>query len=415
MPTIPGYPDDIFTDEVLLDPHGHYRALRELGSVIWLEAHQIYAVPRYAEARTVLSDAKTFCSGQGVGLNEVANNFGAGLTTMMSDGEKHTYLRGIMTHGFTPRALRSMRIDVEALATNRVAELVEQGSFDAVTDLARALPLAVVPELLGWPAGRRQQLLEWAAASFDFLGPPNDRATRAAAKTRVMIESAEKMIRFAEQAIADGESLPGSLGAAMHEADKRGKLGPQQVPLLVFDYIGPSLDTTISAIGSAVWLLGTHPDQWTALKADPSLIPSAFNEVVRLESPVRLLSRVASTATSVGGYDLDAGSRLIVLYASANRDDRHFERPDAFDIARRNAGEHVGFGYGIHACAGQGLARLLSHAVLKALITQVDTIELGGAVRGLNNLINAFESLPVTVHATRPPSAAVGRRRSHGE
>ena len=94
-----------------------------------------------------------------------------------------------------------------------------------------------------------------------------------------MIESAEKMIRFAEQAFADGESLPGSLGAAMHEADKRGQLGSQQVPQLVFDYIGPSLDTTISAIGSAVWLLGTHPDQWTTLQADPSLIPNAFNEV----------------------------------------------------------------------------------------------------------------------------------------
>ena len=145
--------------------------MRELGSVIWLEAHQIYAVPRYTEARAVLSDAETFCSGQGVGLNEVANNFGAGLTTMMSDGEKHFYLRGIMMHGFAPRALRNLRIDVEALATNRVAELVEQGSFDAVTDLARALPLAVVPDLLGWPAGRRQQLLEWAAASFDFPAP----------------------------------------------------------------------------------------------------------------------------------------------------------------------------------------------------------------------------------------------------
>jgi cytochrome P450 len=309
-----------------------------------------------------------------------------------------------MTHGFSPRALRTMSVDVEELATKRVAQLVEQGSFDAVTDLARELPLAVVPDLLGWPAGGRQQLLEWAAASFDFLGPPNDRATRAAAKTQAMIESAEKIIRFAEQAFADAESLPGSLGAAMHEADKRGELGPQQIPLLVFDYIGPSLDTTISAIGSAVWLLATHPDQWAALKADPSHVPNTFNEVVRVESPVRMLSRVTTTATNVGGHDLDAGSRLIVLYASANRDDRHFEYPDAFDITRRNAGEHIGFGYGVHACAGQNLARLLSHAVLKALIAQVDTIELGEPVRGLNNLINAFDSLPVTFHATRQPA-----------
>lgn len=406
MATIPSYPYDIFTDEVLLDPHDHYRALRELGPIAWLDKHQVYVVPRYAEVREVLSDAKTFCSGQGVGLNQVANSFGAGRTTMMSDGDQHTYLRSIMAYGFTPRSLRNMRTDVEELATSRIAQLVERCTFDAVTDLARALPLALVPDLLGWPAGGREHLLEWAAASFDLLGPLNERATRAAAIAQVMIESAQKMIEFSEQAFADGESLPGSLGAAMHEAAQRGELGAQQVPLLVFDYIGPSLDTTISAIGSAVWLLAAHPDQWAALKADPSRVPNTLNEVLRLESPVRLLSRVTTTATNVGGYELDAGARLIVLYASANRDDRYFDRADAFDITRHNAGEHLGFGYGVHACAGQGFARLLSHAVLKALVEQVDTIELGEPVRGVNNLINAFESLPVTVHPTRHPALA---------
>lgn len=406
MATIPSYPHDIFTDEVLSDPHEHYRALRELGPIAWLAKHQVYVVPRYAEVREVLSDAKTFCSGQGVGLNELANSFGAGRTTMMSDGDQHTCLRSIMAYGFTPRALRSMRTEVEELATSRVAQLVQRGTFDAVTDLARALPLALVPDLLGWPAGGREHLLEWAAASFDLLGPLNDRAARAAATAQVMIESAQKMIEFAEQAFADGESLPGSLGAAMYEAAQRGELGTQQVPLLVFDYIGPSLDTTISAIGSAVWLLATHPDQWAALKADPSRVPNTLNEVLRLESPVRLLSRVTTTATNVGGYHLDAGARLIVLYASANRDDRHFDRADAFDVTRHNAAEHFGFGYGVHACAGQGFARLLSHAVLKALVEQIDTIEPGEAVRGVNNLINAFERLPVTVHPARHPALA---------
>jgi cytochrome P450 len=406
MASIPSYPHDIFTDDVLLDPHQHYRALRELGPVVWLEKHQVYVVPRYAEVRAVLSDAKTFCSGHGVGLNDVANSFGAGRTTMMSDGDQHTRLRSIMAYGFTPRALRNMQTDVEDLATSRVAQLAEQGTFDAVVDLARALPLALVPDLLGWPAGGRKHLLEWAAASFDLLGPLNDRATRAAATAQVMVESAQKIIEFAEQAFADGESLPGSIGAAMHEAAQRGELGAQQVPLLVFDYIGPSLDTTISAIGSAVWLLASHPDQWAALKADPSLVPNTLNEVLRVESPVRLLSRVTTTATDVGGYALDAGVRLIVLFASANRDDRHFDRADEFDITRHNAGEHIGFGFGVHACAGQGFAKLLSHAVLKALVAQVDTIELGEAVRAVNNLINAFESLPVTVYPTRHPALA---------
>jgi len=404
MPTVPSYPHDLFTDELLLDPHQHYRALRELGPVVRLDAHQIYALPRYTEVRAALSDPETFASGQGVGLNKLANTFGAGLTTMMSDGEQHKYLRGIMMRGFTPRALRNLGIELEKLATERVAELVEQGTFDAVTDLASTLPLSVVPELLGWPGGGREQLVEWASASFDLLGPLNARAHRAAAKTRDMIAATQKMIGLAEHAFADGTVVPGSLGAAMFAAASRGELGPQQVPLLVFDYIGPSLDTTISAIGSAVWLLAAHPDQWAALRADPSLVPNTLNEVVRVESPVRVLSRVTTTATNVAGYDLDAGSRVGIFFASANRDHRHFERPDEFDITRRNAGDHLGFGGGPHACAGQGLARMQCHAVLKALVAQVDTIEPGEPVRGLNNLINSLASLPVSVRAVRRPA-----------
>jgi len=155
MPTIPSYPHDIFTDEVLLDPHEHYRALRELGPVVWLEAHQMFVLPRYADVRAALADAETFCSGQGVGLNDVVNGIGAGGSTLMTDGEQHEHQRGIIGQGLTPRALRSMRATVEKLANDRVAQLVERGSFDAVADLARALPLSVVPDLVGWPAGGR--------------------------------------------------------------------------------------------------------------------------------------------------------------------------------------------------------------------------------------------------------------------
>ena len=399
MPTIPSYPHDIFTDEVLLDPHEHYRALRELGPVVWLEAHQMFVLPRYADVRAALADAETFCSGQGVGLNDVVNGIGAGGSTLMTDGEQHEHQRGIIGQGLTPRALRSMRATVEKLANDRVAQLVERGSFDAVADLARALPLSVVPDLVGWPAGGREHLLEWAGATFDLLGPLNARAAQAGPQV-------QEMLGFAATTAAEGSFIPGSLGAEMLAGAQRGELQPAIVPLLVVDYIGPSLDTTISAIGSAVQLLATHPEQWDKLKADPSLIPNAFNEIVRLESPIRGFSRVTTVATRVDGYDLEAGARVIVLYASANRDERVFDRPAEFDVARPNAAEHVGFGYGTHGCAGQGLARLESQAVLQAMVTQVDRIELGEPVRGLNDLINAWASLPVTVHPTRQPAMA---------
>ncbi|HWD05910.1 MAG TPA: cytochrome P450 [Amycolatopsis sp.] len=398
MPAIPSYPHDIWTDEVLLDPHPHYRELRELGPVVWLEAHQMYAVSRYAEARAVLGDGDTFCSGQGVGLNDVINGIGAG-TTLMSDGKLHEHLRSVIGPGLTPRALRSMRDTVQRLATELVGRLVEQGSFDAVADLARALPLTVVPDLVGWPAGGREHLLDWASATFDLLGPLNSRAERA-------IPKAQEMMEFAARTAADGGIQPGGLGAAILDAARRGELEPPQVPPLIIDYLAPSLDTTISAISSAIWLLATHPDQWAALKADPTMIPNAFNETVRLESPIRAFSRVATTDTELAGYAVPAGARLIVIYASANRDERVFDRPDDFDVSRANAAAQLGFGFGTHGCAGQGLARLEGRAVLQALTDQVQTIELGQPVRALNNVISAWDSLPVTVQPTRRAAVA---------
>ena len=396
MPPIPHYPRDIFTEEVLLDPHPHYQALRELGPVVWLEAHQMYVVPRYAEVRTVLGDATTFCSGQGVGLNDVINGIAIG-GTLMSDGDEHDAQRAMIGQGLTPRALRSMRASVEQLATDQVTQLVAARSFDAVTDLARALPLTVVPELVGWPAGGREHLLEWAAATFDLLGPLNTRAQQAGPRVQEMVE-------FAVRTATEGDLIPGSVGAQMLKAARSGELEPERVPLLVIDYLGPSLDTTISAISSAVWLLATHPKQWALLKADPSLVPNAVNEVVRLESPIRGFSRVTTTNTTLGGHDLDAGARVIVLYASANRDHRQFEHAEEFDVTRANAAEHVGFGYGTHGCAGQGLARMETQAVLQALLAQVDNIELNDQTRGMNNLISTWASLPVTVSPARQPA-----------
>ena len=402
MNPIPTYPDDVFTDEVLLDPHPRYRELREIGPVVWLDAHQMYALPRYREARAVLGDADTFCSGQGVGLNETINERSAGRSTIMTDGAQHNKQRVLLGGGLTPKALRHMQVAVEALAADCVAQLVERGCFDAVADLARALPLTVVPDLIGWPAGGRTHLLEWASATFDLLGPLNARARQA-------VPLVEAMQEFAVVTAAEGDLLPGSIGAAMIEAALRGELEPAQIPPLLVGFLAPSLDTTISAIGSAVWLLATHPDQWERLKADPSLIPRAFNETLRLESPIRAFSRVASRDTSIGNHDIDAGSRLIVFYASANRDERQFDRPDEFDVARSNAAEQLGFGYGAHGCAGQGLARLEGHAVLRALVDQVDTLRLGTPTRGLNNLISGWASLPLTVQPSERTSTLTER------
>lgn len=359
---------------------------------MWLPRHEAFAVARHADAKAVLADAATFRNANGIALNEPANGAILGCT-LASDGDLHRHLRKVVAHRLTPRALRPISDLVEEKADALVAELVTRGAFDAVSDLARALPLSVVPDFIGWPEEGREHLLTWAGANFDSFGPMNARAQAA-------LPLCGEMAGFGAEMVRTGNVLPGSLGASVLAARDDGTITTEQAMMLMLDYLAPSLDTTISAVGSAIWLFGTHPDQWDAVRADPGLIPNAVNEVLRLEAPIRAFGRLTATDTQIGGVAVPEGSRVLVVYAAANRDERVFDRPDAFDVTRRNAAEQLGFGYGEHGCAGQGLARMEAQFLLAALARSVTRFRIGTPVRALNNLIRAFGSLPVTVETT---------------
>jgi cytochrome P450 len=248
-----------------------------------------------------------------------------------------------------------------------------------------------VPDLLGWPAGERSHLVEWAAAQFDGLGPLNDRAVAAA-------EGVLGLVALAQQ-FAHSKLPERSFGARIQRAVERGEVDAARGPMLFIDYLAPSLDTTISAIGNALWLFATHPDQWRLLRAAPDRIKAACNEVLRIESPITCFTRVAAAPVEVGDETIPAGARVLVSYASANRDERRWDDPDRFDITRESAGQ-VAFGHGEHACVGMGLARLEMAAVLTALVERVEHVALAGPpVRKRNNLIRSFASLPVEVVA----------------
>jgi len=185
------------------------------------------------------------------------------------------------------------------------------------------------------------------------------------------------------------------MGHEVLRAADEGTVSRQECAALMIDYIAPSLDTTISAISNALHLFATYPDQWLALKEDPARIPNAINEILRYESPLRAFARQPLHTTDIAGHPIPAGARVLVIYASANRDELEWEDPESFDIGR-DATRQLGFGHGTHACAGQGLARLETSAMLRALVERVDRIEMAAPPTwAVNNIIRRHEHLPL--------------------
>ncbi|AEV76205.1 cytochrome P450 [Mycolicibacterium rhodesiae NBB3] len=383
---------NLYTTEVIVNPYPHYKTLRTLGPVVWLSRHRVYALPRYAECKAVLRDDKTFVSGKGVALNALTNRLSRG-TTLSSDGAEHDQRRKLVAHRLLPRALRAIDDDVRVQAARVVETALTRGEVDGVEDLAYALPMAVVPDLIGWPREQRAHLLPWGAATFDVLGPINRHAVKA-------LPASLRMLAYARRVVRERSLIEGSIGHEVLIAADDGKVDLAECAPLMIDYIAPSLDTTISAISNALHLFACHPDQWQLLKADPGLIPNAVNEIVRYESPLRAFTRKVRTSTEVAGQSIPEGARVLVLYSSANRDEREWDAPDTFDITR-DATRHLGFGHGAHACAGQGLARMETQAMLSALVERVERIEPAGTPTwAINNIIRRHERLPLKLIAS---------------
>jgi cytochrome P450 len=248
----------------------------------------------------------------------------------------------------------------------------------------------VVADLLGMPVPARAEVLRFADASFNTFGPLNPRTQAALPVAAGLFDALTAMMTRDKLA-------PGGWGEAVYQAADRGAIEEHQVVPLLRAYLVASMDTTINAIGNAVWLLGSHPEAWQALRRDPDLLRAAFEEVVRFETPVQVFFRRTTTDVDLEGVRIPAGVRVATLFGSANRDPRKWPDPDRFLVDRAPM-DHVGFGYGAHGCAGQGLARIEAHALLSALLDRVETIRLDGPPqRHLNNVVRGLSSLPVTV------------------
>lgn len=389
--TVPSFDLDLFADAVLMDPYPTFQMLRDAGPVVWLDRLQVYCCARYAEVRQVLENDALYISSKGVGFNDFLNQAFVG-TIIQSDAPDHNALRAALGERLSPQGMKSMQERVQAQADALVISLKGRGAVDAVADLARTFPLSIVAELIGIPKEGRDRLLAWGEANFNVMGPENDRYRDSLA----VFQECFAYITWIHD--DPGSRLtPGGLGAALYEAAARGVIRRDQCPPLMAAYLVAGIDTTISSIASAVQLLGQHPTQFALLKQEPALVPRAYNEVLRIESPSIGFKRVLKEDAVLAGVPLQAGASVAVLYASANRDERKYPDPARFDI-RRSAADHVAFGFGRHVCAGQALARLEATSILSALARHVDHIELGASTRLLNNTVRSLDSLSATFH-----------------
>ncbi len=381
-----GIPDlDLFSDEVLLDPHPHYTELRERAAVVHLEKTGVWALTRYDTIREALSDPGLFSS-KSVAFNDRMNEALVG-TSLATDPPDHQRLRSALTENLSPRAVRKLKDGIDAKADAMVAALVERGTFDAMDDLARALPLAVVMDLIGVRGDVREKILDWGYAAFNVLGPMNERAVAS-------FPVAGELFAWAHDIKAE-ELAEGSMGRAIFAASERGEIPYESCGMIIHQYVAAGMDTTIAAIGNAIALFAAHPEQFDLVREDPSLIPSAFNEVLRYEAPVPAIGRLATEDVEIGGTVIPAGSQVAVLMGAGNRDPRHYEAPESFQV-RRNPADHLSFGYGTHGCAGQGLARLEAFAVIGALARRVRRYTVGQGERRINNTTRSLDRLPVT-------------------
>jgi cytochrome P450 len=381
---------DLFDEHALADPYPLYQRLRDAGPATYLSKYGLWFLSRYDQVRAALGDWKTFSSDPGIGLNDQFNSAWSNALICL-DPPAHDQQRPLFTQRLSPRALRPLASTIDERAQDLAGRLLARGSFDAVTDLAHDLPVNVIMDLIGWPADGRDRLLDIAAGWFDSAGPDSER-TRAGARRGA------ELIDYVTQVVTAESLTPGGFGDTVFQAHKAGQIPVEAAVGLLAGYVVAAFDTTISTITSGVWLFARNPRQWDILRADPSLASSAVTEIVRLETPIQYFSRVTTRDADLGdGVVIPAGARVLHSYGAANRDERHFPRPDEFDV-RRGALDQLAFSYGVHACAGQGLARLEAEAVFRALAQRVTGIELAGEpVRALNNITRGFARVPVRV------------------
>ncbi|GGD65703.1 cytochrome P450 [Microbacterium murale] len=376
---------DLFSDDVLRSTQAVQDELRELAPVVYLPACELWAITRYDDIRSILNDPAIFSS-QKVAFNDRMNDIMVG-TTIATDPPDHKQLRDALMENLTPRALRGLKAEMEAKGAAHVRGLAGRGAFDGHSDFARDFVLSVVVDMIGVQGEERDLLLVWAEAALNAQGPLNERG-------RAGLPVAGGMFAWTRGRLTAEDLREGSLGRGIFAAADRGEIPYENRSILIEQIVVAGMETTIAALGNATILLGRNPEQYRMLREDATLIASAFAEVLRTMAPLPVIGRFVKDAVEVGGTVIPAGAQVALLLSAGNHDPRHYKDPQMFDITR-NPTDHLSFGYGTHGCAGQGLARMESHALIAALVSQIKSFAVDEVTPRLNNIGRPYERIAI--------------------
>ena len=386
---VPVWDVDPYDAAILAAPEAYYAELRRRGPLVYIPRYAMLACGRYAITKEIFSDHTRFVSSRGVGLTDFAleTPWRAPSIILETDPPAHTKARRVMARVLSPGAVARLRAEFDRAADGLVDRILAQGTCDAVVDIAEAYSVSVFPPAVGLREIDQRKLVDYGAMVFNALGP--DTAIR-----RTAMATAPAIVPWITAQCRRENLRPDGFGADLYAAADAGDLSEHEAGLLVRSLLSAGVDTTVTAIGSAIWALATNPDQFERLRADPSLARNAFEETLRLTSPVHSFCRTTGAALSVAGVDLVEGTKILCVLGAANLDPDQWEQPDRFDIGRR-AGGHLALGVGIHGCVGQNVARAEGEALLSALarkarsITIVDTPRWrpGNAVHALDRLL----------------------------
>jgi cytochrome P450 len=349
-----------FSHEFHADPQPTYRWLRTHAPLYRNEALGFYALSRYADVRDASLDWARYSSAEGTTLERVDPAFFVERPIMIfMDPPRHDRLRALVSRAFTPRRVADLEPFVRATAVRHLEPLAGAGGGDFVRDLAAPLPMEVIFTLLGVPADDRRQLRTWMDRSLE-----RDRDTPALPVRA--IEAMAHLMQYWHEFVAALRRRPNAgLISGLLEAEVDGERLTDGEIVGFCSLLGAAGNETVTKLLGGAWVLfARHPEEWADLVAEPRLVPSAVEEALRYTSPSQYQGRTVTADVEWYGTRVRAGSRILLLTGSANRDERAFPEPDRFDV-RRDPNDHLALGLGVHFCLGAALARLESRVALE--------------------------------------------------